>query len=197
MNLLIRTVYSFVSIMMAASVAFAGTIERPPQTLERELPASQRAGWREVIRWPDDCEDAFRATTGERKSGIVFHDLGQGHRLAQITCAPGAYQGYYVFADVAESRKGMTSRLLTFPLFASPDGKKIERQAGEEVWGTVTFDSRSRTLTVLNRFRGPGDCGSYVVYRFRDGIPVVDKALAKPQCDGHGAEHPERWPRIK
>lgn len=182
-------------VVPAAPAAQAAAPPSAALLLEQELPAWQRAAWRKVIRWPAACEEDFRSTVGDRKSGLVFHDLGNGHRLAQITCAPGAYQGYYLFADVTGFRQGIRSRLLSFPLFSSPDGKKVERREGEEVWGTVTFDARSRSLSVLNRFRGTGDCGTYVVYRFPKGAPVIDRAFGKSQCDGR-AEPPQRWPRI-
>lgn len=164
---------------------------------EREIPAAERASWRQVIGWPADCESSFRSTIGYKKSGIVFHDLGDGWHLAQITCAPGAYQGYYVFAAIHGSGPAMTTTLLEFPLFESPDGNRFERREGREVWGTTSFDARSHKLAVLNRFRGPGDCGSFVTYRFQNGRPVVDEARGKARCDGKSAEHPDRWPSIQ
>ena len=164
--------------------------------LEQEIPSEEREAWRKVIRWPEECEDAFRTTVGTGRSGIVFHDLGGGYQLVQIACAPGAYQGYYVFAGIHRSNEGLRSTLLSFPLFQSKDGLYVERAEDIEVWGTVDFDRRSRKLTVLNRFRGTGDCGTYVVYGFPGGFPVVEQARVKQQCDGQGGEQPQSWPPV-
>lgn len=166
--------------------------------MEQEIPYPEREVWRRVIGWPEECEEAYRATIAPRRSGVLFHDLGQGRKLAQITCAPGAYQGYFVFAGIETGANGeVKGRLLKFPVLESPDGINLRRKESVEVWGTVTFDQSKRKLKVLNRFRGTGDCGTYFVYSFPKGVPVVDRARVKQRCDGKGGEDPSSWPGIR
>ena len=184
-----------VTAALAGTACAAGMPEIP--VAEREIPSAEREAWRTVIGWPTACEEAYRATIGGKRSGMVFHDLGGGHCLVEIACASGAYQGFAVFAGIEMTRKSPGSRMLSFPIFESRDNGNLERRESGEVWGTVTFDPGTRRLTVLNRFRGSGDCGTHVVYRFRNGTPELEEARAKPECDGRGAEHPEKWPLIE
>jgi hypothetical protein len=74
------------------------------------------------------------------------------------------------------------------------DGKTLIRKEEDEITGIPEFDGVNKVLTILNRYRGPGDCGSYAVYSFKSDRAVLKEFRAKLDCDGTGAEHPEKWP---
>lgn len=155
-----------------------------------------RADWRAVLAWPQGCEDDWQASGNGR--GIDIHRLPDGRRLVEIACTPGAYQGYQLYYLVAASGVGDAPSPLVFPLYSDPGmpRKALQKAPGSAVWGTPDFDRSRGRLRVVNRFRGPGDCGINAVYAFdAQGVRLVE-LRAKRNCDGRGATHPERWPRV-
>src|ERR1700724_3238831 len=80
--------------------------------------------------------------------------------------------------------------------FQSPDERSLVHTAARELSGLPPFARRTRQLRILNKFRGPGDCGTLATYRFVEGVPELAELRAKLACDGKGAEAPERWPPV-
>jgi hypothetical protein len=164
------------------------------QNAKRVQPAREdRAGWRQLLRWSNDCEEAYQATAPGR-NGLAFFPLGSGRSLVQVTCAMGAYQPsqvYYVVDDTGRTPGAV--RFVTFEATGEA-GDTLQRQQVEELTGLAEFNASTRVLSVWNKYRGPGDCGSYALYQFADGSARLREFRAKTECDGQGAEHPEQWP---
>lgn len=57
----------------------------------------------------------------------------------------------------------------------------------------MDFDARTKRLRVLNKFRGPGDCGTLATYGFTDEGARLEELRAKTQCDGEDGGGPDRW----
>ncbi len=160
-----------------------------------DLTREDRAAWRRRLAWPADCEDEFQATALPAAAGLSIYPLAPGRSLVEVRCAWGAYQGsqmYYLYDETRQPR----AEPLSFEVRESPDDRSLVKSETREVAGLPTFDPRSRELSVLDKFRGPGDCGTLATYRFVDGRPRLVKLRAKVACDGRGAEEPERWPEI-
>jgi hypothetical protein len=113
-----------------------------------------------------------------------------------VRCAWGAYQGSQVYYLYDETREPPRGEPLTFEVRESPDEKSLVANRTPEVWGLPTFDPGRGQLEVLNKFRGPGDCGTLATYRFVDGQPHLSRLRAKAACDGKGAEEPEKWAEV-
>jgi hypothetical protein len=77
------------------------------------------------------------------------------------------------------------------------DGKNLVRKEEAEITGLPEFNNSAKTLTILNRYRGVGDCGSYATYAFEGDRALLKEFRAKLDCDGQGAEHPEQWSVIR
>ena len=155
-----------------------------------------RADWRQRVRWPDECENAFSQTSGgENGSGVRTYSLPDRKQLLEVRCARGAYQPSQVFAVVAPD--AVAGTLLTFPVATVADNGTAEWDHAQEVWGSATFDAATARLTMVNQARGLGDCGTAVVYELgmagRSEVGVVS-ARAKP-CDDN-AQPPDVWPVI-
>ncbi|HXO28909.1 MAG TPA: DUF1176 domain-containing protein [Thermoanaerobaculia bacterium] len=160
-----------------------------------DLTLADRAAFRRALGWSDECESAFDATDGGY-GGIEVDALAPGRYLIGVVCARGAYQGYRVYFFYDEKRLPPAARALTFEIRESPDERSLVRTTARELWGLPTFDRRTRQLRILNKFRGPGDCGTLATYRFVEGVPELAELRAKLACDGKGAEAPERWPPV-
>ncbi|HEY3567520.1 MAG TPA: DUF1176 domain-containing protein [Thermoanaerobaculia bacterium] len=156
---------------------------------------SGRAAWRAVLGWPDDCEQAFRQTAVEGE-GIEVHPLGPARALVEVRCAWGAYQGSYLYYMYDQSSQPPATGPLDFEIRESPDEGSLVPGKATEIEGLPAFDAKTGTLTVLDKFRGPGDCGTLAAYRFDGGRPRLVALRAKAACDGQGAETPERWPEV-
>lgn len=154
-----------------------------------------RASWRAVLHWPEDCELAFRQTAAEGE-GIEVDPLGPGRSLLQVRCAWGAYQGSQMYYLYDEMKRPSGTGPLDFEVRESPDDRSLVPATTPEVWGLPAFDPKTGALTVLDKFRGPGDCGTLATYRFDGGRARLVQLRAKTACDGQGAETPERWPEV-
>jgi hypothetical protein len=174
----------------------AARAQLPPST--GKLTPADRKAWREIVGWPEDCEEAFQATAGSggENAGLEFFDLGEGRRLVQVLCAGGAYQPSQVFAVVDESGAKPSAKVLTFDIYESPSDDKLEKTSAQELWGLADFDARTKQLKVHNRFRGPGDCGTLATYGFDGGTPRLKELRADTRCDGKGADNPEQWKKV-
>jgi uncharacterized protein DUF1176 len=155
-----------------------------------------RRVWRKVIRWPDDCEEGFDYPD-PKLGGISFYPLGKQRYLVEVVCALGAYQGYQRYYLLDESSSPALAAPLTFTVYEAVGerGDRLERKQSEEVWGTPEFDPKTRRLTVLNRFRAIGDCGTLSTYVLEHDRPRLKELRAKVNCDGRGAESPKQWPK--
>jgi len=160
-----------------------------------DLTLADRAAFRRALGWSDECESAFDAGDSGY-GGIEVDALAPGRYLIGVVCARGAYQGYRVYYFYDETRQPPAARALTFETRESPDERSLVRTSTSELWGLPTFDRRTRRLRILNKFRGPGDCGTLATYRFVEGMPELAELRAKLACDGKGAAAPERWPLV-
>ena len=171
-----------------SAVATPGTVAAEP---------TDRAGWRARLHWPDACEEGFAVAEG-RGTGVELYPLPGGRRLAQVACAPGAYQGTYVYHLVPPT--GAVAGPLAFPdVVDSGEDASAPRLTAErttEVVGLPTFDTASARLHVLRRFRGVGDCGIALTYAFEQDAPTLTELRGKLACDGTAAPS-EGWPVIE
>ena len=162
----------------------------------------QRAALQARLHWPKDCEESFRETFAAapdgpglplRDTGVERHDLGNGRTLFLVQCDQAAYQGVYVAMEAGPGDG--PARLLRFPT-ADADGGRIIRREDDSLVGDMQFHEADKTLTVLSKARGVGDCGSYAVYGFdAAGKPTVRELRAR-ECPKKAGPYlpPERWP---
>ncbi|MBV8202605.1 MAG: DUF1176 domain-containing protein [Acidobacteria bacterium] len=162
---------------------------------KHDLTLADRATFRRVLGWSDECEQGFDATDSGY-SGVEVETLAPGRYLVGVVCARGAYQGSRVYFYYDATGQPAAARPLVFETRESPDEGSLVRTTTRELWGLPTFDRQARRLQVLNKFRGPGDCGILATYDFVAGVPRLAELRAKPVCDGKGAEEPERWPPV-
>lgn len=161
------------------------------------LSYEDRQAWRKVLHWPESCEEAFDYPD-KTYGGIQFFPLTAESYLAEVTCTRGAYQGFQVYLYLSETKSAQYSRLLEFKTYEAPGETRssLVEKHSTELWGTPHFDTAAKELTILNRFRGPGDCGSWARYGFSEGRPELKDFRAKLSCDGKGADAPQEWEKI-
>jgi hypothetical protein len=163
-----------------------------------DLTYADRAAWRKSLNWPDDCEQAFEATTSKDMAGLKFYKLAPRQHLVEVMCARGAYQGEQRFLFYDETGPSPTARLLSFKTYEAPDEKyeSLKPQETVEIWGLAKFNAQAKELTILNKFRGAGDCGAYSRYGFEKGTPQLKEFRAQLACNGRGGRDPRKWRKI-
>jgi hypothetical protein len=171
-----------------------GSADLPPIT--GQLSYQDRLVWRKILNWSGDCEDAFDATMSKEHAGLLFHALKDREYLVEITCTLGAYQGFQNYAYLDLRGDWPVARILSFPAYESEKEGELKKKETVELWGLSGFDPKTKRLTILNRFRGTGDCGTLTTFDFHDGSPELVELRADLKCDGKGERDPQRWKRI-
>lgn len=166
---------------------------------EHRLTLADRRLWRSKLNWPDSCETPFHYQD-ESFGGIDVFKFSDKYNLVQVTCTLGAYQGIYRFYLVPISAQSAEApHALTFTVFedsgvSGPD--RIEKEKTEEIGGTPHFVPTSKQLVVLDKFRGPGDCGLLTTYLIGPEATQVEEVRGHLDCDGKGAKNPAQWPKL-
>ncbi len=175
----------------------------PVPTPGAPFAAGERARWRERLSWPPECETAHAAALrllelDDARLRVLALD---GRRsLVVVACESGAYQDTLLFYLWDESRAEARSTRLRLPSYAPDDEqdeggwKPVELEQGH---GEAQLDAARRTLVLLTRARGLGDCGTRAEYRVQ-GARLALVELRGRACDGdpEQAPPPEKWPRV-
>jgi hypothetical protein len=165
-----------------------------------DLPKQDRESWREILKIPSECEKSFQATYRSDPTnygGLEFYPLGRNQYLVAITCCGGAYQPGFIYAYYSESNPSAT-RLLKLKGFESEDDND-KPLPYSLIDGFDTFNRRTKVLEILSKYRGPGDCGLFVRYKFVGSHPVLLEAREQ-ECDENRIRRSidyRRWRRKK
>lgn len=184
---------AFVGLFLVASGVKAGG-DQDKSDLTRE----ERSAWYQRLKWPADCEESFQSQAEDiPDAGLTFHRLKDKQYLVEIQCYLGAYQPGFVFMFYDEART--KTALLKFKRYERETDGRVSRYLETELSGFPEFDDKTKELKVWSKSRGIGDCGSIVVYTFRNGQPVVKEARAQACQDDPDAPfaEPEAWPRVR
>ena len=167
---------------------------KPPRK-KTNLTSADRPAWRKILKWPQDCDDAF-GNHGEDNAGLWFHQLAARKFLVVVQCEVAAYQSVMLYFLYDETVSPARSKPLTFKSYSGATEDSMKETEEEALLGTSTFDKQRKTLTVLYRLSRLGNCGTVATYSFRTGAPVLTDFRAKFTCDGEGAEDGSDWKRI-
>ena len=177
----------------AAGAAFAlllvcasGAAAQAPPRVKKSVTRAGRAEWRDLLAWPESCEEAYRGSypEGETYGGVEFHRLGRGHYLVEVVCDGGGVQPSAVFM-LYDGRRARALRL-----------KGFEDEA--EVRALSKFVPPTRELLLMSKADAMGTCGLFVRYSFRGGGPRVVEARRQDGCGRPGGTpDTSRWPRVR
>ncbi|MDV2998724.1 MAG: hypothetical protein N5P05_000330 [Chroococcopsis gigantea SAG 12.99] len=135
--------------------------------------------------------DSLKLCGGDTNAEIALnsssvYSLDRGRYLVQFICFLGAYQGNYHYIFAADNN----FKILSLDII---EGKK--KTSTKEIVGLPTFNPKTKTLTVYNKYRGLGDCGSWAKYQWRgDGFQLLEYR-EKQKCDGKYID-PEKYPKL-
>jgi hypothetical protein len=157
-----------------------------PPRVKQNVTRAERAAWREVLAWPEPCEEAYAASypQGETYGGLEFHRLGRGRFLVEVVCDGGGIQPSALFMLYA-GRRARPLRL-----------KGFEGEA--EVRALSKFVPATRELLLMSKADAMGTCGLFVRYSFRGARPRVVEARRQDDCGRpDGTPDTSRWPRVR
>ena len=174
---------SCVLLLLFASGAAAQGVPRVKKNVTR----AERAEWREVLRWPDSCEEGYEASYSESETygGLEFHRLGRGRYLVEVVCDGGGIQPSTVFM-LFDGRRARPLKLKGFD----------ENEEG--IRALTKFVPRTRELMLMSKADAMGTCGLFVRYSFAGARPRVVEARRQDDCGGpRGTPDTSRWPRVR
>jgi len=163
-----------------------------------KLTKSDRAEWRKILAWPSECEETFQEQyKDDNYAGLEFHRLAPKQNLVEILCYRGAYQPgrVFMFLDEAKGR----SKLLEFKTYSREKDGRVKTYVESEIAGLTDFDTKTKELKIFSKSRGPGDCGSLVIYKFINGKLLVKEARAQSCEDDANFDRvhdPRQWPKV-
>jgi hypothetical protein len=155
------------------------------------------------LMWPDDCEDAFRASHAGDDGGILVSSLTPGVSLVEVTCADGSYQPSAMRFKLTEGF-GARSTLLVFPVYTSENGRDLQLSQEAEVWGESVVIAAAAEIAILSLARQTADCGVWARYSLAAEQPRLLDAAALVECPASpgspaqlsGARPPAGWTEI-
>lgn len=192
----------------AAAEAATGSAALPAQPSPPrgpDLTLEDRAAWRALVHWPEECEAAFEQSHAGTAAGLEFHALSEGLTLLGVVCAAGSYQPSSVFLRVDERVSPPSAAMLTFATYESDNGESLTRTQETEVWGETAFLAEDKALVVLRVSRQSGDCGTWARYEMDGAAPRLTELWARFPCPAEPEAHvnpqpghpPEEWKRVR
>jgi hypothetical protein len=184
--------------------------QAPPSDRSQTLPPrvdlslNDRASWRPILKWPDECETAFGASQAGDDAGLEFHELAPRLSIVAVRCAAGSYQSSSTFVRFDERQPPPEATVLEFPVYEAAGGAAFKTVRTTEIWGEVAVDATKPIMTVLNLARQTADCGVWTQYDIGATEPVVVEARAHLPCSARAQppirlelDHPPvRWRRL-
>jgi hypothetical protein len=180
----IKTAGASLVLLLLLVSSFAA--QTPPR-VKRNVTRAERAAWRDVLRWPEACEEGYEASyaEGETYGGLEFHRLGRGRYLVEVVCDGGGIQPSTVFM-LYDGRRASTLKLRGFD------------ESEEGIRALTKFVPRTRELLLMSKADAMGTCGLFVRYSFRGAVPRVVEARREDDCGGPSATpDTSRWPRVR
>ncbi len=115
-------------------------------------------------------------------------------KLVAIECSPGAYQGDALLYLASPGTKPVGP--LKLRIYEDPGNGHVKLTTATTILGILDFSRATGTLTVLDKFRGLGDCGIFSSYRLEGSRLVLTNARAKTACNGKPPFSPENWQKL-
>jgi hypothetical protein len=166
----------------APAAAAAATANAAAPLPRGDLSLADRAKWRSILKWSDDCESSFQSSHAGTDPGLVFHDLASRLTVVEILCAAGSYQPSSTFVRLDERGPAPAATVLRFPVYEAENGATLTNTVSAEIWGEISIDAAAPVMTVLNVARQTADCGIWTRYDIAGETPAVTDARTRLPC---------------
>src|SRR6266849_1563359 len=112
---------------------------------KKALTLTDRTGWREILKWPDECERGFREYQKDfpELAGLEFLNLGKGRYLVQILCSAGKVVFMYY-----DEHNHSPAKLLKFREVENQSGVTNSLPYSEISYKVISFDKKTRVLWI-------------------------------------------------
>ncbi len=164
------------------------------QSLPGSKTAKDRAAWRALLHWPTSCEKTWQQAGNPGGAGISVWKLNSEVRLVEVSCYLGAYQGTEMLFFARTD--GRVSKALPLLIYEDPGSGTPKAHSRTMILGSMAFSVAKQRLTVLDKFRGVGDCGIYSTFGLTNDQFVPVEVRAKLACNGKPPYDPARWPKL-
>jgi hypothetical protein len=190
----------FIASLFLLASAMPSWAQSPSKNLD--LTKRNRQERLKILRVPLGCQKSFQktlATLNEEWDGIEFYKLHPKQYIVEVTCYSGAYQPGMIFIYYDETKRNFpVSRLLKLKKYEVDEKGRVASYYTSKIDGFSEFNEKKKALEIFSKSRGPGDCGSLVVYGFTNGRAFVKEARAQPcyEDDRDRSIDPHAWKKI-
>ncbi len=158
-----------------------------------------REAWRNVLHWSTECETGFQKQADYPSrdwSGLTLHPVGDSEYIVFVHCWLGPYWtlSELFFVKVRDEKRLTAKRLQLTEIVQEENGKFREQTVATISGSFPAFNRETRRLINLKKFRGPGDCGYYYEYIFKNDEFTLAEARLQ-ECSSKIAPI-EEWKRI-
>lgn len=158
-----------------------------PKSQEQILSTIQQQGAKLNL-----CEGAIDENISTKMSSV--YPLADNKYLVEFLCFLGAYQGNYQYF-IYENTENSQIHLLTLDDYYIDESGEIKPEKVNFITGLPTYNSEEKTLVLLTKYRGLGDCGSLAKYKLQENKLKLLEYRIKKNCDGVYLD-PEKYSRI-
>lgn len=150
---------------------------------------TDRATWLAQLAWPTKLCPA--ASPLPQASGVDVLPIDSSRSWVRVRCELSAYQG----SDLLFLRTAGKTVLLSFVQFDAEQEGVLKRYRSPVLEGSLSFDAKRQTLTVLRLYRGIGDCGQRLEYAAGSAVPRLLSLRVRDCPDTPDpALLPNQWP---
>ncbi len=177
----LRTVFSRCLLGLICWTVTACQVEKPMQSSAQNQNAMNpvnRVGWRALLMWNDDCEQAFLSTQATGYSGVETYALAKDDTLVIVMCAVASYQPSFLLYRL----QAFTAQPLTLTTYLSSDGETLQRERQNELWGEPVFFKDTGKLIIFTAARQTKDCGTWAQYGFTAESATLEKLHYRLPC---------------
>ena len=152
----------------------------------------ERQALRKKLKWNDACNFDLEKKENSDAGRVWGTFWGSDKYLVQVFCdSLGAYNSNYLTYLFDTVTKEIV--LLNYEYFEQDVDKRYKKVT---TWKPIGFstDSKTQSITLLNRYYGAAQCGWEAHYKIVDGKPVLKGMRAAWGCDP-GTDY-DKWPKL-
>lgn len=139
------------------------------------------------------CADFYDAAHSQRASEA--YSVGEQKYLVKMSCSLAAYQESFEVLLYAKTAAGVKVTPLSLAEFVPEGAGDPTRSEIRTAGGLADYNTEERSLSIVSRSRGLGDCGTLAEYKFEGDQLELVSYRAKFECDRKFVE-PNEYPQI-
>jgi len=160
---------------------------------QKMSPAEQRANWKNVLNWPDECD--YVDPLFLEQSGIKQYQINEQESLILVLCFRAAYQDNYRVYYLHNSEV-QPIKLKTLYQGVNEQIQEYFVESFASIDPNNDFATKGNKLYILSKGAGHFGCGYYAQYEWNNSSKEYELIKFKAHFDCDSPLSHEEWPII-